>query len=1107
MGDDTTHLSDEGVAIELGQQPTIARFKDLSPAHKRAREAVESAVDTVRAGKKPIPPSIRGPFRTGKTALLYHTFDYAWRNRVPAVYVEAGTLLEQYDEAKPFDEWVFQRVNEQVKAILSQNTAEIDWFPAVPPSDRQEWLSETVPDDIDAERRIILIDEVEQKYTELLGTIGVDDDNPLRRLLDHPELLPVLSMGQLSAFEFVGDADMGRMDPISIPPITIGHIESLLEKPGADPTLGRSVFWLTRGRAARVHQLVTEVGREQFSFGDREAIASWLAGHADETATEFQAVRRLWEDPDVLSPRAAAAAVAFDPDGYDEWLIESSAWYSSDDVAEWIEEILLDTPSFATPSVDMEDVQEGRQILRESIERVVDGVASPPSAKDASRAIPSEWLTGQGADNSETQSLLNLIQDFLLAFEAARPARDVAFDALEEAKAKFKNEYSTKTATVAANEGSVSMLRLSVLEEAYPPLATDPSRLTSTSTEELQAGLDRGVELTVEAQATVYACPTQEAFAGQLAQIEPDPTHPTTVLVPDSVDIEAGLDNTPVANVLETYDTLRVVAVPTTRVWTFVSQLSGRLEQSGRDRYDATESKVEFLVDEADRREDRTTIEILYDHLTERVAGEAASRTVDQHKQQFSVGGVYVWQHNDVAGSSWVNPRAGFSPGRHAVASLLALGTEPRWDEEHGDLLPAIRDGLDDDTIDNAGGFKYVELTGQVNEGGGYSAPARRARDVCRSNSDEAPSEVVARLQNALGDVIKSSEYDREEVLSGLFEKESGAGGVTTDDTERFLESLSPFEEAETTDDFLWSAATAALVRDDDQYLEAVLDEIASDFDDLVRTVDGYLSDVNRAQQLLTPTVGTGSRSLTAEFEGLGKELGPDGSDMTPEESWEEPTPSVVLETGHLDTYSENLRRAKAALRDTGERLVNDDFRPTAYAFLILASRYEYALRDAVDELDRGVPDDGDLTNVENLNNTLKPFHELLFEDRVLDLDTAGQKRVEAFIDELVDFADISGARISIGNPKGDGMSYIHDIDEAARVRTRMVFDLQSQLEEIDSLQSDIETEFAASKSVLQALVDLLSNPESRIEGTGSDPAKGPADDESADAEEEVGER
>jgi hypothetical protein len=68
-----------------------------------------------------------------------------------------------------------------------------------------------------------------------------------------------------------------------------------------------------------------------------------------------------------------------------------------------------------------------------------------------------------------------------------------------------------------------------------------------------------------------------------------------------------------------------------------------------------------------------------------------------------------------------------------------------------------------------------------------------------------------------------------------------------------------------------------------------------------------------------------------------------------------------------------------------------------------------------------------------------------------------------------------------------------------------MVFELQRQLKEIESLQTDIESEFDRSKSVLQALVDLLSNPESQIERTGPVLNDERVDaDESANTDDEV---
>jgi len=61
--------------VELGQEPTLSKqFEDISDAHQRARETVEGAVDSIARDEDPTPPSIRGPLRSGKTALQYHMF-------------------------------------------------------------------------------------------------------------------------------------------------------------------------------------------------------------------------------------------------------------------------------------------------------------------------------------------------------------------------------------------------------------------------------------------------------------------------------------------------------------------------------------------------------------------------------------------------------------------------------------------------------------------------------------------------------------------------------------------------------------------------------------------------------------------------------------------------------------------------------------------------------------------------------------------------------------------------------------------------------------------------------------------------------------------------
>lgn len=296
-----TYWNGDGDPIELGQNPTLGKpFAPISPAHQQAMNDVENTIDAFARGEQCSPLSIRGPFRTGKTALQYHTFEYAWKMGLPAVFVEASTLLDEYDPAKAasFDTWVYQRMQEEANAIVDRDLDAIEWLPSVAGSGitQQEWIDSNVPEDINTERGILLIDEVEQEYTEFISATGVDDDNPLRKLLDRPEIVTVLSMGQLSAFEFIGDADLGRMEPISIPPVTVEHTEDLLVEHSADPSLGRIAYWLTRGRAARVHQVVTEASKQSLSPSNYSEIADWLSDYAHQQSSEFQPVRQVWED-------------------------------------------------------------------------------------------------------------------------------------------------------------------------------------------------------------------------------------------------------------------------------------------------------------------------------------------------------------------------------------------------------------------------------------------------------------------------------------------------------------------------------------------------------------------------------------------------------------------------------------------------------------------------------------------------------------------------------------------------------------------------------------------------------------------------------------------
>ncbi|WP_416838774.1 hypothetical protein [Haloferax sp. DFSO52] len=1087
--------------VELGQKPTLAKsFEDISNAHRTARQTVEQAVEKLSSNEDPTPPSIRGPLRSGKTALQYHTFGYAWEHGVPALYVEAKELLREFERAdvESFGDWVDERAQEQVAALLQGDLHAVDWLPNDSPTNLEDWF-ESIPASTVTERVILLVDEVEQKYTEFLSATGVDDNNPLRNLLDQGRLFPVISMGQISAMEFVGFADLKRTDSVSIPPVTISNIRGLLEKRGTDPALDRVAFWLTRGRAAHVHQVVTDAHRIDVTTEDPASLTRWMATHADERSAEFRTVRRVWEHREIEDPEAAATSVAFGVDGYDDWLVESETWYPADELVDVVDAIVRETDRFTSQDEEADATHEARQIVRESTERVIDGIAVGPrdGPSDTLRAVPSGWLTGTHDDRSESRAFLSLVQDFVLSFEADRPARNIAFDALEDAKARFKQNYDTKVATVAAENGHAWTLLPSVIEEAYPPLATEPSRLTGKQTDDLiESWEGGGLELSVDAAATVYACPTEASFRTQLEQQSPDPTHPVVVLVDDAVDVDSVLDSVPVAAALERHSALSIVPVPTARVWTFVVQLSALLESKLGDAHTATTDQIEALLDTPLRREQRTTIETLYKHLTTRVAGEAATASVENHRQQFTTGGHYVWAHPGLASTSFLNPRGGSTNGRHSVLGLLALGREPDWDDPHGRLLGAIRDGMNEDIIATTSGFDYKELLNYLTASGEYRKAIRDIRRVCRDDTDTLIP-AVTRVMNAFEEIIEASAYDRETLLSGLFDQESTKGNTSADRAREFVKSLSPTEADDTTDDVLWALVTASLARTDTAYVKETLGGTEERFDDHVQTLDGYLNDITRAQRLLSTGGGDGggdesngavATSFESEFDSLFKEIerqsgtAADSDTETDVDAVEtRPVLGVTLDTTHIETYRENIVAIRDDLRDAKSHATTTDFKPTGYALAVIAARYENVVRDAIHEIQRATPSSSDLNHVKNLSSTVRALQATL-EDDDIDLSTDKRAGVDAFVEDLFDFQSVVGQRLTVGNPEDESMDKIAEINTAARIRTAQVEDLTEDLDELAGLQQRVSKESKSARRELKALVTLLTKPEVDIE-------------------------
>lgn len=1111
--DEADDSSTDNDYIELGQTPALSEsFKDITPAHKRARRSVEEMIKMYDDGGDSRPLSIQGPFRTGKSALQYHAFRYAWANDIPAVYIEGKKLLAEFRAAdEQLDDWIVDRVGDEVDALLAKEVDSDTWMPTgSSQSKRQDWVDGNIPEDVDSDQYVLIVDEVEEIYDEILNETEINSDNPLRPILDRPEILSILGMGQLSSFEFIGDADYGRLKPVPVPSVTVDHVEALLDKRGADSTFGRVGYWLTRGRAARVDQVVSDVQERDLSHTDDQAIRRWLASWTPQQSKEYNCIRQLWEEDDIDQPANAAAALAFDATGYEDWLIVDESWHPAEELIETIEAIIRDMEPF-TSVADEEVKYEARRMIRASLRRVVRPLAVPPSEMegvDEQRAVPSTWLSStHGSDETEATALLNITQDFLLSFEADDTEddispRDVSFDAIDAAKEEFESRYNKEMATVGANEGRAWTVRPSVLAEAFPPLATDPSRLTNQSRDALEADMDRGLEIEVTAPATVYACPTQNTFEAQLQRLHPDPTHPVAILVSDTVDIEEGLSDAPIAQALAAHSILEVETISRSRVWELVAQLHGRLADETDQPYLATQAQVDTLVENATNREDKTTISTLYQNLSETLAQDVAVTVVEAHRTQFGVDETPLWNHPDLAGKVFVNPGAQWSNGRLASAMQLILGSEPEWDSE-GKALMAVRDGLENDDIDHIQNkFKYKELlTNAIRKDGGYGKSAREVRTICRQDDDSGPTNVLRRTQDAFQAVVDASEYDNEELLTGLFEHQSGTTASDQDGAKArsYLEKLNPPETSEFTTDIVWTLMTGALARENPEIVRDKLSSVKSDFDGLIRNIETRQQEVTAAEDILAPDdVPSGGEVVEDELAKLGMEL---EEQMDKEAGDSESTGDdntafgigIELDDSHLTTYHDNTTKVRDGLVEMTNRVGdNVDCVATGYAVAILASRYKKVIEDAVDNLERGTPTEADLNHVKQLRDQVQ---ELCASDSDPDISKLSDRRGEGITEHAQDFLDLQSIAnsgcISVGNPNGDGIETILEVNRVAGDRQHHLRSLTEDLDDLVQTRVERERKHDTTKRLLKGLISQLKDPDEEIGMDASDDTAG----------------
>ncbi|WP_336361578.1 hypothetical protein [Haladaptatus sp. ZSTT2] len=1022
-------------AVEFGLLPTLGRpFLALTDEHEQRLEAMTNAIKIFAAeegqGGYPL-YMVYGPYRVGKSQFLYETYNHAWEKGVPAVFIaHPGQMLDQFDadEEDSLPIWLEKEGQIQLEAMVRRDFDTLSWVPDVPQKELEAWLNENVPTEVsvvDMDRWVLIIDEVEQHFQRLRKAVGVEDENSLRVINDSlTDVLCFWSFGQLSAYEFQvqGDADRGRQVDIEIPPVTVEDVRNLLRKASHDESLASFIWWASRGRPAWVHKLITELDGDEAN-----APTEWLERLAQDPIAEVDLVRPVWTE-NVEAYDASIRSVAFLPNGYPDWVIADDTAIPAKRMVTLLHERLQDLEPLASSN------PEAHVKIQVCLRRAVHALA------DSNGHLPYSWLH----DQEEAIAFLEIAQNILASFEPHSKERTIVFETLEVAKSKLSSAYVSALHKLDEDdiiETDVEVTAPRIVTNAFPPLALNPRRLTTTDTDSLYESMGRGLRVESHNRVTVVFCPTKAVFETELDILrnEPDLASPNVLFVPEEVDVT--LDGVPKA--LSDFDVLSVRHQDAARLWDFVVHLQDYATQKGQNSGTLDDKAISALIEAESDHEIATTLRSLYEQLADRVGKEAAEGLWTDYHSRFAgpAGNQLIWEQDAITTAEWTN--APLHEQRFMTAFLFAFGVLPDTTQEYSTIPKTIEDAKTEFDEFSTSNFLHTELVGNgfKNSGDLSKALSRLHGLHYRADGSIAPPvQNVLKFMAAVADAYADS-------TEALFVK-------VDDDNARAGKGEIPIirsASVESTEEFSWlrAALAATLVRDT-SFVKEKLSAIATSLETDRKTVEKQIQRIDELSADLSP---------------------PDGIEVGT---------GVELTPAYLNRIEENLRQMHAAVENAAMQCdVNPDFRVSAYGYLIFARRYATVMGEAVDKLPSALIKDGDFTDIRGLREAYSDLDKAArsFADVSEYTDTQADliEDVEELGKSVLDFEGTAGTdRIAIPDDTG----VIPALTDKARSDRRIV---QNYLDDLENLMTEHHAKAeqkADLKNGLDAFIARVTTPE-----------------------------
>ncbi|ARS89324.1 hypothetical protein B1756_05900 [Natrarchaeobaculum aegyptiacum] len=652
---------------------------------------------------------------------MYQIFREAWERNIGAVYIgDPGKLLSEFENSaeSKIEVWLEDRIQEEIEYYVRGDPEDVTWFPNTEPEQKRDWLETmvTIDDPTDITKYTILVDEVEQHYEDFLAAIETDDNNPLRVINDEvPNTLKVWSFGMLSAYEFLGEADWRRLKELRVPPLDITEITNRLEEHDESPThLANIIWWMGRGRTGLIIKLIDELPSDI-----NENLAEWVQSMADTESQGTAIINDIWANLKSEHWETACQTLAFQR-GYEEWLMQDTQGYSAETMSNLVTNVIFETADFA----DIDQDRTVKRIIRRNVERVFDAVTRP--------AQPTFPYKGLMFENEEVEGLFSLIEDQILTFEPKGPTRRTAIEALDVSPDEFNTEFYTLEDSKTPIEGDCLSPKLSILDNAFQPIALNPDLVTTESTESLRESMEFALEFDSKAahsDMSVYFCPTEDVLNHQLRVVknEYDITSPNVVIAPEEL----------TENISEEYNTFRqldlltIASNESSMLWDFVINLRGALEEQGLNPDQAVnEASRQQLLEAVDTRDARNTIDTLFDQLY-RVATEEATKATQEYINRYSLPNesTLLWENARFQDDSPFWTSGTIRELTRTQAYLLVLSDLPEFSRPYGNLHTTVQAAIDEDLISGGKAFPYTEFLSELYSESGFSGTLTTERN------------------------------------------------------------------------------------------------------------------------------------------------------------------------------------------------------------------------------------------------------------------------------------------------------------------------------------------------------------------------------------------